>query len=92
MAKRGSLSDAMAKLRGAPPAAPAEAVPETKKQDNRRGQTLRLSPAAWRQLKQIALDENTSVHQILVDAVDEVFRKRGKPRIAMEGQPDRRKP
>jgi hypothetical protein len=91
MAKQGALSDDAAATLGAPPLGTAEAAPEKKKPDNRKGQTLRLSSAAWRQLKLIAMDENTSVHQILVDAVDEAFRKRGKPPIATEGQPDRRK-
>jgi hypothetical protein len=91
MAKQGALNDAEAATTlGSPSVALAEAAPE-KKPDNRKGQTLRLSTAAWRQLKMIAMDENTSVHQILVDAVDEAFRKRGKPPIATDGQPDRRK-
>jgi hypothetical protein len=93
MAKQSALSDdAAVTLSAPPPIATAEAAPEKKKPDNRKGQTLRLSTAAWRQLKLIAMDENTSVHQLLVDAVDDAFRKRGKPLIATEGQPDRRKP
>ena len=92
MAKQGTLSDVAVTTPGSPPVAATEAVPETKKLDNRKGQTLRLSAAAWRQLKLIAMDEDTSVHQILVDAVDEAFRKRGRPPIATEGQPDRKKP
>jgi hypothetical protein len=91
MAKQRALSDAEATTLGTPSVSTAETGPGTKKPDNRKGQTLRLSTAAWRQLKLIAMDENTSVHQILVDAVDEAFRKRGKPPIATEGQPDRKK-
>jgi hypothetical protein len=92
MAKQRVLSDDVGAMLGAPPVGTADPALEKKKPDNRKGQTLRLSTAAWRQLKLIAMDENTSVHQILVDAVDEAFRKRGKPPIATDGQPDRRKP
>lgn len=94
MAKRATLSDFAATKPGAATTAPASNEAETlpaKKLDTRKGQSLRLSAAAWRQLKMIAMDEGTSVHQILVEAVDEAFRKRGKPTIAMDGQPDRKK-
>jgi len=93
MAKRGALTDFAATKPGviAAPRPPEPAI-ESKKLDTRRGQTLRLSVAVWRQLKLIAMDEDTSVHQILVEAVDDAFRKRGKPTIAMDGQPERRRP
>ncbi len=91
MAKRATLSDFAATKPGAAPAAAPEASPEARKLDTRKGQTLRLSASAWRQLKVLAMDEGTTVHQILVDAVDEAFRKRGKPTIAQDGQPERKK-
>jgi hypothetical protein len=43
----------------------------------RRGQTLRLTPAAWRQLKILAIDEGTSSHDLLLEAVDMLFQDRG---------------
>ena len=39
----------------------------------------------------MAMDEETTVHQILVEAVDDAFRKRGKPAIATDEQPARKK-
>lgn len=56
----------------------------------RKGQTLRLSPAAWMALKILALDLSrartdgkvTSVHDLLIEGVNDVFAKHGKPRIA----------
>ncbi len=94
MGKRAALSDFAAVKPGSEPAEshpkPAGTNPEPKA-DNRKGQTLRLSPAAWRQLKVMAMDEGATVHQVLVDAVDDAFRKRGKPAIAQDGQPDRKK-
>ncbi len=40
-------------------------TPDQKPQakDTRKGQTLRLSAAAWRQLKVLAMDEGATVHQ-----------------------------
>ncbi len=66
-----------------PPAPPPAAVPqEASKSDGRKGQTLRLSVEAWRQLKQTALDEGVTAHTLLIEAVNDWFRKRGKPPIA----------
>ncbi len=96
MSKRATLSDFAATKPGVA-LAPAAPVPQpdstaVPKPDNRKGQTLRLSVAAWRQLKVMAMDEETTVHQILVEAVDDAFRKRGKPAIATDEQPARKKP
>ncbi len=90
MAKRASLTDFAAKK-----PQPAEKSPEVSvsaailaaaaeggKVEGRRGQTLRLTPAAWRQLKQLALDRETRAHDLLLEAVNELFRKYGKPPIA----------
>ena len=90
MAKRAKLSDFAAKKESVAPSAANPQATLDRKVDNRKGQTLRLSAAAWRQLKMLAMDEGTSVHQILVEAVDDAFRKRGKPTIATDGQPERR--
>ena len=96
MSKRATLSDFAATKPGvASPLATPDPPPDgaaTPKPDNRKGQTLRLSVAAWRQLKVMAMDEETTVHQILVEAVDDAFRKRGKPAIATDEQPARKKP
>lgn len=44
----------------------------------RKGLTLRLNPSAWRQLRQLAFDDERSAHDLLID----YYEKRGKPRIA----------
>jgi hypothetical protein len=41
-----------------------------------------FAPEVSRQLRQIALDEDSSVQRLLTDALNDVFAKRGKPRIA----------
>ena len=44
--------------------------------------SLRLSPEAWRQLKHLAIDQETSAHSLLLEGVNEVFKKHGKKPIA----------
>ena len=84
MAKRATLSDFTARKPAHAPRQPepAGASAEGRKVDDRRGQTLRLSVEAWRQLKIMAAEETIPVHAILVEAVNDAFRKRGKPPIA----------
>jgi hypothetical protein len=54
----------------------------------RTGQTLRLRKEAWRQLRQLALEleaqRDTRVHQhdLLIEAVNDLFRKYDRPPIA----------
>jgi hypothetical protein len=78
--------------KGAAPAAsaaPASAAPKPKGA-GRRGQTLRLSPQAWLQLKLLALEVSqartdgkiTTAHDLLLEGVNAVFARHGKPRIA----------
>ena len=62
----------------AAPAADAAAAPE-----RRRGQTLRLSTEAWRQLKRLAVEEDKPAHDLLVQAVNALFLKHGLPPIAL---------
>ncbi len=89
MAKRATLSDFAARkppddLPGSVPV-PASSIANDKeppKAVDRRAQTLRLTPAAWRQLKQLALDHDKPAHDFLVEAVNDLFRKYGKPPIA----------
>jgi hypothetical protein len=50
--------------------------------EERRGQTLRLTVSAWRQLKFLAAEEGRPAHDLLVEAVNMLFRKKGKPPIA----------
>ena len=48
----------------------------------RKGLTLRLNRSAWRQLRQLALDDERSAHDLLIEALNDYFAKRGKPRAA----------
>jgi hypothetical protein len=47
-----------------------------------KGQTLRLNRAAWRQLKALALEREQPAHALLVEAVNDLFRKYEKAAIA----------
>lgn len=81
MTKRPSLSG-FSSQKAAPAPAVSDPVPAAdeqaaKKKDDRRGMTLRLDPAAWRQLKQVAIDEGRPAHDILIDALNDYFRKKG---------------
>jgi hypothetical protein len=48
----------------------------------RKGQTLRLQPDAWKQLKLLAVERETTAHDLLIEAVNSLFEKYGKPKIA----------
>jgi hypothetical protein len=69
--------DDIAARRGPPPAA----VPANG-EDTRRGQTLRLKPAAWTQLKILAAEQAKPSHDLLIEAVNLLFDHYGKPTIA----------
>lgn len=51
-------------------------------QAQRRGQTLRLTPDAWRQLKVMAAEQDRRAHDLLLEAVNDLFQKHGRPPIA----------
>jgi hypothetical protein len=68
--------DDLAARRG-PPAVPANG------EDTRRGQTLRLKPAAWTQLKILAAEQGKPSHDLLLEAVNMLFDHYGKPTIAV---------
>jgi hypothetical protein len=89
MAKRSSLSEALRQAGGKmePPKPQPVSTPESKgaRVATRRGKkTIAgfFDPAASRQLKQIALDEGSNVQDLLGEAINDLFEKRGKPRIA----------
>jgi hypothetical protein len=44
--------------------------------------SLRLTDGAWKQLKIMALEENCVAHRILIEALNDLFVKRGMPPIA----------
>ena len=67
---------------------PKDAKPEpqgddrTGTRENTRGQTLRLNEDAWRQLKYLAIDQNRPAHALLIEAVNDLFKKYGKRPVA----------
>jgi hypothetical protein len=75
-----TLTDLAAK-RGSPTPARAQAA-QTKDPRGRRGQTLRLEPEAWRQLKMLAIAEGKTSHDLLIEAVNLLFDHYNRPTIA----------
>jgi hypothetical protein len=93
MTKRRSLSDfAATKPVPVPNPGPNKLEPQehapAPPPPPRRGQTLRLPPEALRQLKLLAVEEEEKrkvivrQHDLLLEAVDDLFKKYGKPPIA----------
>jgi hypothetical protein len=89
MSKRSKLSDALRHASGkAEPANPPSTSPaeiKTSRVGSRRGlKTIAgfYDPAASRQIRQIALEEGTNVQELLREAINDLFEKRGKSRIA----------
>jgi hypothetical protein len=72
----------------APPASKGAVVqfprkfPVAATREGKRAATLYLEPAALKQLQMVALDEGASLQSLLIEGVNAVFEKRGKPRIA----------
>lgn len=84
MAKKApSLADVALK-KGNTPIAPVPSISSNQAQhsEQRKGQTLRLSIGAWKQLKHLATDLGKPVHDLLIEAVNDLFSKYGKPPIA----------
>ena len=88
MAKRGTLANFTEKK---PSAAPLPANTQTpaahppaqaKTAATDRKLTLRINPEAWRQLKLLALDEGRPAHALLIDALNALFKAKGKPPLA----------
>jgi hypothetical protein len=88
MAKRATLTDfttpkPQAATLGAPEAPAEPTTARAAKTDPRRkGLTLRLSEPAWKQLKILAVQEGRHAHDLIIDGVNAVFEKHGKPPIA----------
>ena len=47
-----------------------------------KGQTLRLNLGAWRELKILAIDQGKPAHPLLIEAVNDLFKKYGKKSLA----------
>ena len=78
MARRAALTlDDLAATRSAPAATTTKEASRT-----RRGQTLRLEPEAWKQLKMLAIAEGKTSHDLLIEAVNLLFDHYNRPTIA----------
>ena len=75
-----TLTD-MTATRGSPGPAQAQGA-GVKDARGRRGQTLRLEPEAWRQLKMLAIAEGKTSHDLLIEAVNLLFDHYNRPTIA----------
>jgi hypothetical protein len=89
MSKRSSLSDALRQASGKSEPTKSEAQATLTKSSStvpsRRGKkTIAgfFDPAASRQMRQIALEEGSNVQELLREALNDLFEKRGKARIA----------
>jgi hypothetical protein len=83
--KKPSLSDlTLAKGNKGTSPVPVTSASESQETDTtkRKGQTLRLEEGAWKQLKHLATDLGKPVHDLLIEAVNDLFKKYGKPPIA----------
>jgi hypothetical protein len=84
---RRSLAEAPPVRRREEPSSPqvAETVlsgmpkPRAAARVGKRGATVWMSPEAFRQLKQIAVDEDRRVHDLLIEALNGLFSSRRKP-------------
>ena len=83
MAKTPDLGSAMEKAnRPAAATEPAEGIP---RQPGRAGTVLiggHFEPAVRKQLKGIAVEKETTVQNLLAEALNDLFAKNGKPEIA----------
>ena len=83
MAKKPSLADlTLAKGTTTTPVVQAATTATSQEPEKRIGQTLRLPKGAHKQLKQLALDLDKPMHDVLIEAVNDLFSKYGKPPIA----------
>ena len=76
-----TLTD-MTATRGVPAEVASPPAQGTKDARGRRGQTLRLEPEAWKQLKLLAIDQGKTSHDLLIEAVNLLFDHYNRPTIA----------
>lgn len=86
--KRGSLFGSAQEPKPAlvaadpPPPPPTRASTKAPSREGKAAVTLYVDPAAAKQLKRLAVDEDTSIQTLMVEALNDLFAKRGKNRIA----------
>ncbi len=91
MAKRSSLVNLADRIAGKPGAAseaPARAEEAPRRQradtqpDGRKGVLVRLPPAAWKQLRRLAVEDESTLQDEVTRALNEYFQSRDLPPIA----------
>jgi DNA-binding protein YbaB len=50
--------------------------------DGRKGILVRATPAAWKELKRVAIDEERTLQDVMTEAINDVLKKYGKPPVA----------
>lgn len=89
-----SLGDRLARKAGVPevnsaqapsgdaPQAEQRAARSNRQPDGRKGILVRARPEAWKALKHIALDGERTLQDVMVEAINDVLSKHGKPPLA----------
>lgn len=76
-----------------PPPVKTQADPsESDLVDRSPGLTLYLTRHSWRQLKELGMDVRKPVHTLLIEAVNLLFEKHGRPQVAQAGRRPEVKP
>jgi hypothetical protein len=68
-------------------AAPVPTVRDTagrriRQPDGRKGILVRARPEAWKALKQMALDDERTLQDVMTEAINDMLKKRGMPPLA----------
>jgi DNA-binding protein YbaB len=50
--------------------------------DGRKGILVRAAPEAWKELKRVAIDEERTLQDVMIEAINDVLKKYGKPPVA----------
>jgi DNA-binding protein YbaB len=58
------------------------AVKRKSQPDGRKGILVRATPAAWKELKRVAIDEERTLQDVMTEAINDVLRKYGKSPVA----------
>lgn len=59
-----------------------EASAKKPKKPQPKGYVVRLPVTAWKQLKFLAIEQECTMHKLMLEAVNDLFKKYGKPPVA----------
>lgn len=95
MVKRSSLANLGSRLNKKAPEPETAPAPENEageqrdtagrrktQPDGRKGILVRARPEAWKALKLVALDQDKTLQDVMIEAINDVLQKYGKPPIA----------